>query len=326
MGNAGHVYENDIGEKLLEHEIMIKQVCIECRKYEKFSAVREKCPVCNVKLKLTAGSGTEDDIILKHKGNNISVEVKNSARDPDWGQCELIPTLKNGVVTWDYSSKAKKTKSKLLEYYSQYKFKDGSIGVLNYLNNKKFIPNKYRISDEKMTFNLRKGDQRGFEDTKHKISTLAFAKFHDKKSKYVQIGKKYGFYHINNDSANLGTEQFEAIFTLRFRAKTIQRHFPLCPKCGKECTPGTEPKCSSCKIEIPKHNSIGHKCPTCLKFEKRESDKNKIVPYKKFNHRDDKVEFVVTMVNPKIDKKSKFNIEKNDGQAFPLIEQNMRQR
>ena len=47
----------------------------------------------------------------------------------------------------------------------------------------------------------------------------AFAKFHGKKSQYVQIGNKHGFFQSIMDSAKLGTEKFEAEFTLRFRAK-----------------------------------------------------------------------------------------------------------
>ena len=316
--NKGHRYEDGIGQKLLEHKIAVKQVCPECHK-GKFSSVQEKCPSCDVDLQLTAGSGTQEDVIFRHNGEDFSLEVKNSPEAPDWGQCALIPTVKNGKCVWDYSPKAKKTKSKLLEYYNQYSFKDGSIGVLTYLNNKTFIPNKYRVLNEEMTFNLRKEDQDGFEDRNHKIPSNAFAKFHDTKSNYIQIGRKYGFYHINNDLANLGTEQFDATFILRFRAKTTNIHFPICPKCGKECSPGSKPKCSSCKIPIPKNNSIGHKCPDCLKYEKKEIDKNRIIPYKKFNHRDDKVEFIVTMVCPKINKKSKFNIEKEEGQKFPPI-------
>jgi hypothetical protein len=106
---------------------------------------------------------------------------------------------------------------------------------------------------------------------------------------------------------------------LRFRAKTINTHFPICPKCGKERAPGTKPKCNSCKIEIPKDYSIGHKCPTCFKYEKKEKDKNEIIPYKKFNHRNDDYDFFVIILNPKIKKISKFNIEKEDGQEFPPI-------
>ena len=293
---------------------------------EKFSSVQEKCPSCNVDLQLTAGSGDQEDIIFRHEGKDFSLEVKNNPKDPDWGQCVLKPIPKNGKWVWDYSDKAKKTKSKLLEYYNQYKFNDGSKGLLEYLKNKNIIPNKYRIPDKELTFAMRKEDQKKFEDTDHEISSLSFAKFHEQKSDYVQIGRKgktlnqkYGFYHINNDPANLGTEQFDAVFELRFRAKTINTHFPTCPNCGKECTPGTKPKCTSCKIEIPVSATIGHKCPTCFKYEKKEKDKNEIVPYKEFNHRDDRYDFFVLIHNPKITKKSKFNIEKEDGQEFPPI-------
>ena len=323
--NKGHRYEDKIGQKLLERKIVVKQVCPN-HKYEKFSSVQEKCPSCNVDLQLTAGSGNQEDVIFRHEGKDSSLEIKNNPSDPDWGQCKLTPTPKNGKWVWDYSSKAKKTKSKLLEYYNQYEFKDGSKGVLTYLKNKNIIPNKHRIPNKELTFAMRKEDQKKFEDTKHKISTLSFAKFHEKKSDYVQVGRKgktlnqkYGFYHINNDSANLDTEQFDAEFTLRFRAKTINTHFPICPKCSKECDPGTKPKCNSCKIEIPKDYSIGHKCPTCFKYEKKEKDKNKIVPYKKFNHHDDRYDFFVLIHKPKITKKSKFNVEKEEGQVFPPI-------
>lgn len=319
--NKGHKYEIMIGQKFLENGIIIKQQCENCHDFETYSSTQEQCPNCKIPLELTAGSGTQEDLIFQHNGKNLSLEIKNNPSDPDWGQCELIPTQSEDETwVWDYSNKAKREKAKLIEYYNQYKFIDGSVGALEYLKNKKLIPNKRRIPDEKITFLLRKEDQKNFEDRKHKISAEAFARFHRQKSDYVQIGGKYGFFHINNDSANLGTEKFDAEFTLRFRAKTIQRHFPLCPNCHKECNAGNNPKCTKCKISIPKSNSIGKKCPACMKYEKKENDKNKIVPYAEFNHRDDEIEFVITIVNPKIKNKSKYNIEENDGQSFPPIE------
>ena len=93
--NKGHRYEDGIAQKLLEHQIVIKQVCPDCHKYEKFSSVQEKCPSCDVDLQLTAGSGTQEDIIFRHNGKDFSLEVKNNPKDPDWGQCELMPTLEN---------------------------------------------------------------------------------------------------------------------------------------------------------------------------------------------------------------------------------------
>jgi hypothetical protein len=314
--NKGHKYEEMIGIKLLKHGVVIKQMCEDCHNFEKYSSKQESCTNCNVPLKLTAGSGVQEDLIFQHNGKNFSLEIKNNPSDPDWGQCELLH-LGNGK--WDYSQTAKTKKKKLIEYYDQFNFHDGSIGALEYLKNKKLIPNKTRIPDEEMTFPLRKQDQKSFEDTTHRISAMAFAKFHEKKSDYVQIGGGYGFFHINEDSANLGTAQFDAVFTLRFRAKTTQRHFPLCPNCNKQCTPGDKPKCTRCRIMIPKNNTIGHRCPTCMRYEKKQKDKNKIVPYKNFIHRDDKIEFVITMQNPKISNISNFNLEQNGNQIFPPI-------
>ncbi len=315
--NKGHKYEKKIGSILLRNNVTIKQTCTNCN-FETYSSEYQSCHSCKIELKLTAGSGTHEDLIIRHNGKDVSVELKNNLSDPDWGQCALIPREKEGNWIWNYSGESKNKKPKLIKYYEQFKFVDGSVGLLEYLNNKKIIPNKYRISNDEMTFPLRKQDQKNFEDCKHRISTLAFSKFHEKKSDYVQIGQGYGFFHISNDSANIGTRQFDAEFTLRFRAKTTNRHFPLCPKCNKECNPGTYPKCNSCKIKIPKSVEIGKKCSTCIEFEKNEKNKNKIVPYKEFNHRDDQVEFVVVINKPKLETKSEFNIETLEGnQKFP---------
>ena len=56
-----------------------------------------------------------------------------------------------------------------------------------------------------------------------------------------------------------------------------------------------------------------------MKYEIKQKDRNKIVPYAEFNHRDDEIEFVITIVNPKIKNKSKYNIEENNRQCFPPI-------
>ena len=34
----------------------------------------------------------QEDLIFQHNGKNLSLEIKNNPSDPDWGQCELIPT------------------------------------------------------------------------------------------------------------------------------------------------------------------------------------------------------------------------------------------
>ena len=314
--NEGHIYEDKIGQELLEQKIVVKQVCPDCHKYEKFSSVQEKCPSCDIELKLTAGSGTQEDIIFKHNGKDFSLEVKNSARDPDWGQCALRPYPKGGKWIWDWTKKSKKTKSELIKIYDEFECIDGSKGLLVYLNKKNIIPNKHRVPNEEITFEMRKQDQRNFEDKEHRISSKAFGKFHKTKSQYVQIGKKHGFFHINNDNAGLGTKKFEAEFTLRFRAKHTQSHFPICPQCGKQRVPGSKAECKKCGINLKLDKDEGEKCQICLKDPRGNHDP---IPYVKWIHRNDKIEFVLTILNPKIISKSKFNIEKEDGQEFPPI-------
>jgi hypothetical protein len=315
--NKGHWYETDTAKELLKHRVKIEQSCLNCH-IKKFSSTHEQCPKCGEKLQLTAGSGIQEDIIFKHKGKNFSLELKNNAGDPDWGQCALRPQLDvNGNWIWDWSDASKEKKSKLIEYYNQFKCLDGSRGLLEYLNKKKIIPNKYRIPNDKITFEMRKEDQRNFEDKKHKISAEAFARFHRRKSDYVQIGGKYGLFHINNDSANLGTEKFDAIFTLRFRAKVTNSHFPICPNCGKQRTPGTDAKCKQCQIKLTLPKGEGESCDVCKKDPKLNHGP---IPYEKYVHRDDHIEFVLTILYPKIISKSKFNIWESAEQSFPPIE------
>ena len=57
-------------------------------------------------------------------------------------------------------------------------------------------------------------------------------------------------------------------------------------------------------------------CQVCLKDPKLNHGP---IPYEKYKHRDDHIEFVLAILNPKIISKSKFNIEKEDVQVFPPI-------
>ena len=78
-------------------------------------------------------------------------------------------------------------------------------------------------------------------------------------------------------------------------------------------------QCKSCKIKIPKGKDIGHKCEVCSKHATKQEGRDKIVEYAKFNHRDDVVEYVVLICDPKIKKKSNLDLDKKYGQDFPLI-------
>ena len=99
---------------------------------------------------------------------------------------------------------------------------------------------------------MKNEDQRKFEDVKNKVPVEAFTLFYKKKSDYVQIGKGYGFFHIDKDTANLGTEKFDAEFTLRLRAKSYDNHYPVCSKC---------------KIRYKSRTKICKKCGNHLKSD-----------------------------------------------------------
>ena len=157
-----------------------------------------------------AGSGPGSDILFKHKGKNYTIEIKNNVVGPDYGQKRLIPRKVGSDWKWDWAPSVQNLK--ITNYYTK-------IGVLEYLNKKKLIPNKYRKPDSELKLKDVKDDQQNFEDRSFSISDEAFTIFYEDKSDYVQIGGGKGFFHLVNDKANLGTEKFHGKFILRFRAK-----------------------------------------------------------------------------------------------------------
>ena len=157
-----------------------------------------------------AGSGPGTDITFLHKGKEYKIEIKNSVTDPDYGQKRLIPEKIKNKWEWNWAPTVKD--EKITKYYTK-------LGVLDYLNKKKIIPNKYRKPDTELTLEDVKGDQANFEDPTCKISSKAFEIFYEDKADYVQIGKGFGLFHIKEDKANLCTDKFDGNFILRFRAK-----------------------------------------------------------------------------------------------------------
>jgi len=157
-----------------------------------------------------AGSGPGTDVVFLHKKKKYKLEIKNSVTAPDYGQKRLIPYLSGKTWKWDWAPGV--IDEKITKYYT-------SIGILDYLNKKNIIPNKYRKKDDTLTHEDVKEDQKNFEDKTYEIGKEAFVKFYEDKADYVQIGKGFGLFHLKNDKAKLGTEKFEGGFILRFRAK-----------------------------------------------------------------------------------------------------------
>ena len=157
-----------------------------------------------------AGSGPGTDITFFHNKKEFKVEIKNSVTDPDYGQKRLIPKKIGSEWKWNWAPGV--IGEDITKYYTD-------MGVLDYLDKKKIIPNKYRKPDSELTLKDVKEDQVNFEDREYGISSDAFGIFYEKKADYVQIGRGLGLYHLNKDVANIGTTKFDGKFILRFRAK-----------------------------------------------------------------------------------------------------------
>jgi len=183
--NKGHIYEKKIVEIMSQKKIIPSG-------------------------KQGAGSGPGTDLTFLHNGKEYKLEIKNSATDPDYGQKRLIPEKIGTEWKWDWAPSIKD--ETITKYYTK-------LGVLDYINRKKIIPNKYRKKDSELTLEDVKGDQSNFEDTSFKITNDAFVIFYEGKADYVQIGKGYGLFHLKEDKADLGTDKFDGNFILRFRAK-----------------------------------------------------------------------------------------------------------
>lgn len=187
--NKGHAYEKMIVEMLR------KKKCI--GEYDR-----------------GAGSGGGTDVTFVHRGKRFKLEIKNNIRDPDYGQKRLIPVREGGGWKWTWAAK-----ESIVDYYTKQ-------GVLEYLDSKEIVPRKYSKPDKEITVFDKKHDLAVFEDRSFKISSEAFSKFYEGKADYLQIGEGYGFYHLNEDVADLGTEKFEGSFILRFRVKS-HHSFPI---------------------------------------------------------------------------------------------------
>ena len=157
-----------------------------------------------------AGSGPGVDALFTHQGKKYTVEIKNRANSAEFGQKRLIPYLESNTWKWNWAPRV--IDENITKYYT-------NLGVLDYLNKKKIIPNKYRKSDSELTYSDVKEDQANFEDTTYQISDETISMFYKEKADYIQIGNGYGLYHSKTDKAKLGTEKFSGSFFLRFRAK-----------------------------------------------------------------------------------------------------------
>jgi hypothetical protein len=266
--NKGHKYEKKVAEIMKEKQVQLS--------------------------KEPAGSTGDIDLEFLHDSKKFSMEMKENAVGPDWGQVGL--RYENDSWKWSSSKK----REDIIKIYDKLEL-DGIEGVLNFLN-KKFIPNKGRV--EKIT---KKEHDEDFSklDNRFEINSSALEKFYEDID-YLQVGNGYGFYHINSDVAKLGTEKIIAKFKLRLRVKPIHNHHNRCPKCEGRYQ-GSYKKCKKCGLKLSTNNP--QKCQDC----------GKEVSYSEFIHVYDNYSFFAVLKCTSISKKSKLNMEPFEGQEFPPI-------
>jgi hypothetical protein len=149
------------------------------------------------------GAGNLTDIKFLFDFQECNLEVKLDL-DADYGQKML--RWDNGIWSWC-------VEDAVTSFYT-------SVGILNIINAKNFIPNRYSIPKNEITCQHKKQDQKAFED-KVEIDINSLHDFYSSKNcYYIQIGG-YGFYHLKQDILSLGTSQFACTMKLRLRAKTI---------------------------------------------------------------------------------------------------------
>jgi len=145
------------------------------------------------------------DVKFLYKSQEYNVEIKVDLK-ADYGQKMLKWDIKNKSWFWSVDDS-------VTQLYT-------SIGILDYVNQKNFTPNRFTISKEQITIQHKKQDQQAFEG-KHTLNIKALYQFYSNKNcYYIQVGD-YGFYHLERDILNLGTPQFNCGIYLRLRAKTI---------------------------------------------------------------------------------------------------------
>ncbi|MCY7331984.1 MAG: hypothetical protein LH649_04850 [Pseudanabaena sp. CAN_BIN31] len=149
------------------------------------------------------GAGNLTDIKFSFDFQECNLEVKLDL-DADYGQKML--RWDNGIWSWC-------VEDAVTLFYT-------SVGILNIINAKNFIPNRYSIPKEEITCQQKKQDQKAFEDEVEIDINSLYDFYSSKNCYYIQIGG-YGFYHLKQDILSLGTSQFACKMKLRLRAKTI---------------------------------------------------------------------------------------------------------
>lgn len=169
---------------------------------EKIFEILQKKNLLSPKAK-RGGSSNKPDLIFLHQSRSSSLEVKLDLK-ADYGQKML--KWEDGIWSW-------RVDDSVTQLYTHLK-------ILDYINHKTIIPNRYTIPKEEITQAQKTEDQKQFEDKREIDINALYQYYSNRNCYYIQIGG-YGFYHLEQDILNLGTPQFNCEMVLRLRAKTI---------------------------------------------------------------------------------------------------------
>ena len=154
------------------------------------------------------GMAGKEDAMICHRGKPYKLEIKDGL-EADYGQKKFNWSKKGG---WTWSEDDEVTR-----LYTD-------IGALSYINHKKITPKRYSKPKDELTYEDAQTDADMFEDRTYKVKPEVLWRYYAIKDvHYIQVGSGYGFYHLDKDVANFGTEPFVANLILRFRRKYHDR-------------------------------------------------------------------------------------------------------
>lgn len=163
-----------------------------------------------------AGASNKADVEFLHLGKTYKLEVKNNM-NPDYGQKRIHLDVSRNVWFWAKPDT-------VTQFYNQLNVTSFINAQLTPIWYQKKKPNatfkRWHNNSNTSAYDLAdlKFDQRNFE---HKICIplqSLFTYYKHRNTYYIQI-EGSGFYHLDSDIANLGTQQYKGELFLRFRVK-----------------------------------------------------------------------------------------------------------
>ena len=152
-----------------------------------------------------AGASDKADVEINFKRKIIKIEIK-ADQNADYGQ-KYLKWDKTDKWSWVANDNVTKMYDKM------------NI-IENYIN-KDFVPKKFTKEQNKISTADKRNDQKEFEKQNIIIPLETLFEYYSEKNCYYIQLENCGFYHLKEDIMSLGTSQFDAIITLRLRAKTI---------------------------------------------------------------------------------------------------------